>query len=84
MPEFQVLREGRAARGPVSTDVRPPDELLERYEDGTVIAGPDGVQWIVMPEVRIHRPRRWEKVKRALAGNGAASAPKPAAPAGRK
>lgn len=56
---FTLIRKGRNA--PVS-EQRPPDSLLETVEDGTVIAGPDNVQWVAMAAV----PRRWERSKKPI------------------
>lgn len=57
---FEVLRRGSATKKDEA--VRPPDAMLAGLEDGTVVKGPDGTQWIVMPAI----PRRFEKAKRVV------------------
>lgn len=64
--KFKVVRRGPQT---VKSDNRPPDTLLADLEPGTVIEGPDKVQWIVMPA----QPKRWEKHKRPVKQAGTAT-----------
>jgi hypothetical protein len=63
MAQFEVVRTGKASTKPA--EVRPPDELLDKHPDGTIVKGPDDVQWIIAPAV----PRRFQRVKRAVSAS---------------
>lgn len=77
--QFKVLRRGPQVQR--STETKPPESLLDEVPDGTIVSGPDGVQWISMPAI----PRRWERAKRTIkpkVAPAAETAPAvPAAPA---